>query len=105
MSRGLGKTQRAILRLIAQAKPSDRWLIEELSASIYGDSTPTRAQIGSIKRALKRMQLPGSWRAARVWPGRSWWLYNRNAVAGIAQIELVELELVEIEVSSPPRAG
>jgi hypothetical protein len=100
MSKGYGKTQRAILRLIARAKPDDGWSIEELCERIYGDSTPTRAQIGSVKRALK-MKLPGTWRTGCTWPGRRSWLYDSSNVDWrmmIEPFELVELELVEISV-------
>jgi hypothetical protein len=104
MSRGLGRVQREILALIAQAKPSGGWQIEELCQRIYGGPEPTRAQKNAVVRALKRMPLPGSWRTARVWR-RGQWLYDRNALAAdqwhrvpIAEIELGELELVEISV-------
>jgi hypothetical protein len=101
MCRGLGRVQRKILALIARAKPDDGWSIEELCRQIFGGSTPTRAQLGSVARALK-MKLPGTWKVGRKW-GRNhrWWLYDRSNAdwkAMIEPFELAELELVEISV-------
>jgi hypothetical protein len=106
MSRGLGKTQRAILRLIAQAKPEDAWTFAEICERVYGDNIPTRAQLSAVKRALKRMHLPGTWRTGRAWGrDRRWWLYDPRRLAAdpwhrcpLAPIELAELELVEISL-------
>jgi hypothetical protein len=89
MSRGLGKTQRAILRLIAQAKPDDGWSIEELCRRIYGDENPSPAQLGAVKRALK-MKLPGAWKVGRTWP-RRWWLFDSSNVDWRMMIEPFEL--------------
>jgi hypothetical protein len=100
MSKGYGKVQRSILALIAAEKPDDGWSIEELCEDIYGDSTPTRAQLGAVKRALK-MKLPGSWKIGRTWPGRRSWLYdasNADWKMMIEPFEFVELELVEIRL-------
>jgi hypothetical protein len=54
MSRGPGKTQRAIAALI-EAEPGGAWAFEHLTARIYGTSLFTRAQKGAIGRALKTM--------------------------------------------------
>jgi hypothetical protein len=71
-----------------------------------GDNTPTRAQLSAVKRALKRMHLPGTWRTGRAWGrDRRWWLYDPRRLAAdpwhrcpLAPIELAELELVEISL-------
>jgi hypothetical protein len=98
MSRGLGRTQRAILSIIAAAKPDDTWTFEELATLVYGGPEPTRTQLSSVGRALKRMRLPGSWAVARVFgrPGQ-WVLYNRAGQA-FEVVELIDIEALAIEL-------
>jgi hypothetical protein len=94
MSRGLGKTQIAILRLIAAAKPDGGWSLEEVCRRVYGDENPSLAQLSAVKRALK-MNLPGSLRAGRTWHDRTWWLYDASNVDWRMMIE--PFELLDIE--------
>jgi hypothetical protein len=106
MSRGPGRIQREVARLIAQAKPSDAWTFEEIGASVYGTDAPTRWQIGSVDRAIKRMHLPGTWRTGRAWGrDRRWWLYDPRRLASdprhrcpLAEVELVDIETLVVEL-------
>jgi hypothetical protein len=77
MSKGPGKTQRAIAALI-EANPSGAWRYEDLAERIYGTALFTRAQKGAIGRSLSRMHLPGTW---AVWQAsfkndRRFWLFD-----------------------------
>ena len=60
MSKGPGKTQRALAALI-EANPGGAWPFEDLAERIYGTALFTRAQKSAIGRALKTMRLPGTW--------------------------------------------
>jgi hypothetical protein len=83
MSRGLGKTQRAILALIA-AHPDEAWNLTELCGLIYpSNMEPTRAQTNAVSRAL-RMTLPGRWTFGYV-DGRHRLLYDANNLDAVAQ--------------------
>jgi len=83
MSRGLGKTQRAILALIA-AHPDEAWDITELCGLIYpSNMEPTRAQTNAVSRAL-RMTLPGRWTFGYV-DGRHRLLHDANNLDAVAQ--------------------
>jgi hypothetical protein len=77
MSKGPGKTQRAIAALI-EANPGGAWPFEDLAKRIYGTALFTRAQKSAIGRALKTMRLPGTW---AVWQAsfqndRRFWLFD-----------------------------
>jgi hypothetical protein len=50
-----------------------------------GDPKPTRAQLGSVGRALKRMALPGKWTSGYVEGDRRVWLYNGRNLASVSR--------------------
>jgi hypothetical protein len=77
MSKGPGKTQRAIAALVA-AEPDGAWPFEDLAKRIYGTARFTRAQKGAVGRALSRMHLPGTWTVlqASFQNDRRFWLYD-----------------------------
>jgi hypothetical protein len=68
MSRGHGLVQRKILELIA-AEPNGAWSLDNLCGIVYPPAIKTRAmakaQLVAIGRALKRLQLPGTWAVQR----------------------------------------
>jgi hypothetical protein len=105
MSRGLGRTQRAILALIA-AEPGP-WTVEELCRLVYksqpGWNLP-RAQVVSVARALKTMRLPGKWKFGRVGWERRQWLYDGGNLASVqrrlSRMETFEVPLHEAEALS-----
>jgi hypothetical protein len=77
MSKGPGKTQRALAALI-EANPGGAWPFEDLAERIYGTALFTRAQKSAIGRALKTMRLPGTW---AIWQAsfnndRRFWLFD-----------------------------
>ena len=93
MSKGLGRTQRAILALIA-AQPDEAWDLEALCRAIYpGDPKPSRSQLGATVRALK-MPLPGQWKFGYV-DARRRWLYDASNLDAVAQ-RMWRLETFEL---------
>jgi hypothetical protein len=83
MSKGPGRVQRAISALIA-AEPDGAWSYEELCGLIYPEARPvTRAQLGAVGRALKRMTLPGTWMTGGGWGDRRSWLYDECSLASV----------------------
>jgi hypothetical protein len=77
MSKGHGKTQRAIANLI-KTEPDGAWAYEHLAERIYRTALFTRAQKNAIGRALANMRLPGTW---EVWQAsfqndRRFWLFD-----------------------------
>jgi hypothetical protein len=101
MSRGLGRTQRAILALIAQAKPIAAWTFPELCGLIFGGLTPTRAQLSSVARAIKRMHLPGTWTVGRVVGRRGQWLLYDTAALPEPWLEVQLIDIATLEVELP----
>ena len=77
MSKGPGRIQRELLALMAtEAGPRS---IEQLCGLLYpGYLKPTRAQLGTVHRALERMALPGTWTTGRIRPDRRQWLYDAS---------------------------
>ena len=75
MSKGPGKTQRAIAALI-EAEPEGAWPIEELARLIYGAGG--HSEKSAIGRALQTMRLPGTWvvMQASFRNDRRFWLYD-----------------------------
>jgi hypothetical protein len=83
MSRGLGKTQRTILALVA-AHPDEAWNLTELCGLIYpSNMEPTRAQTNAVSRAL-RMTLPGRWTFG-YFGGRGRWLFDAGNLDAVAE--------------------
>jgi hypothetical protein len=100
MCRGFGRTQQAILALIA-AEPGP-WTVEELVGAIYpGDGAPTRSQLNSLTRALKSMTLPGKWTFGRIWPDCRMFLYDarrRNDVGVRLAVIEEPMRAFEVEI-------
>jgi hypothetical protein len=101
MSKGLGKTQRAILKLIA-AHADEAWPIEDLCRSIYQtDLRPTRAQTNAVVRALM-MPLPARWRFGYVGRDRRRWLYDAGNLKAVTE-RMYRLETFVLKVEVDPR--
>ncbi len=80
MSKGPGRVQQAILAMI-EAQPDGAWTFEDLCRLIYDDWKPTRAQLGAVGRAIRRMTLPGTWTIGGTWGDRRSWLYDKRSLA------------------------
>jgi hypothetical protein len=98
MSRGLGKTQRAILRTISTHR-DEAWDLTELCGLIYPSSTePTRAQTNAIVRAIERMKLPSRWKFGYVGRDRRQWLYDAgNLKAVTARMHRLETFVIKVD--------
>jgi hypothetical protein len=64
MSRGLGHIQRAVLDLIA-SDADGAWSIGEICQRVYG-AVEKKHRV-AVGRALRRMELPGTWSVRRRW--------------------------------------
>ncbi|MGO9428333.1 hypothetical protein [Rhodoblastus sp.] len=60
MSKGPGRIQQAILKLI-ETTPDGAWELDELAGLIHGVEAPAKAQIDAVARALAGVTLPGTW--------------------------------------------
>lgn len=77
MSRGHGRVERAVIEAV-NAAPLTRGLpISKVAAAVYDTEEPTRSQMVSLRRAIKRLQeqeLVTTWRdPAYPSPGRHYW--------------------------------
>jgi hypothetical protein len=90
MSKGPGRVQRAILAQIA-AEPDGAWPFERLCRLVYDDRKhwkPTRAQLGAVGRALKRITLPGTWTTGSFFGDRRSWLYDECSLASVRKMHI-----------------
>lgn len=77
MSRGHGRIERAILDAVAEAPLYKGLPISELSAIVYGVEEPSRSQVVSLRRAVRRLEEQELVTARRdpayPTPGRHYW--------------------------------
>jgi hypothetical protein len=70
MSRGLGRVERAILRLLEEERPCYKqrcWVDASLAATRLAEGVPTRAQLEDVRRAMRRLGELGLVEVGHVW--------------------------------------
>lgn len=85
MSRGHGRVERAVIEAVSAAPLTDGLPMSKVAAAVYGTEEPTRSQMVSLRRAVKRLQeleLVATWRdPSYPTPGRSYWRRTGRTVA------------------------
>lgn len=85
MSRGHGRVACAVIEAVNDAPLTDGLPISKLAAVVYGTEEPTRPQMVSLRRAVKRLQeqeLVTTWRdPSYPTPGRYYWRRTGRTVA------------------------
>lgn len=85
MSRGHGRVERAVIEAADAAPLTDGLPMSKVAAVVYGTEEPTRSQMVSLRRAVKRLEeqeLVTTWRdPAYPTPGRYYWRRTGRTVA------------------------
>lgn len=85
MSRGHGRVERAVIEALSAPPLTLGLPMSKVAAAVYGTEEPSRSQMVSLRRAVKRLQeqeLVATWRdPACPTPGRSYWRRTGRTVA------------------------